>query len=69
MQVEKFAVLSANKTHFMVFEINYSTSVLNDRLNITGNNEFIFTMANNERIVSGRSYKEQIAKALQEQVV
>ena len=35
----------------------------------SGNNEFIFTMANNERIVSGRSYKEQIAKALQEQVV
>ena len=35
----------------------------------SGNNEFIFSMANNERIVSGRSYKEQIAKALQEQVV
>ncbi len=35
----------------------------------SGNNEFIFTMANNERIVSGRSYKEQIAKALQEQSV
>jgi len=34
----------------------------------SGNNEFIFSMANNERIVSGRSYKEQIAKALQEQV-
>ena len=27
----------------------------------SGNNEFIFTMANGERIVSGRSYKEQIA--------
>jgi two-component system, LytTR family, response regulator len=35
----------------------------------SGNNEFIFSMANNERIVSGRSYKDQIAKALQEQVV
>lgn len=34
----------------------------------SGNNEFIFSMANNERIVSGRSYKDQIAKALQEQV-
>jgi two-component system LytT family response regulator len=33
----------------------------------SGNNEFIFTMANGERIVSGRSYKEQIAKVLQEQ--
>lgn len=33
----------------------------------SGNNEFIFSMANNERIVSGRSYKEQIAQALQEQ--
>ncbi len=33
----------------------------------SGNNEFIFSMANNERIVSGRSYKEHIAKALQEQ--
>ncbi|MBL7963892.1 MAG: response regulator transcription factor [Flavobacteriales bacterium] len=35
----------------------------------SGNNEFIFTMANNERIVSGRSYKEQIAKVLQEESV
>jgi two-component system, LytTR family, response regulator len=35
----------------------------------SGNNEFIFTMANNERIVSGRSYKDQIAKVLQEQSV
>lgn len=35
----------------------------------SGNNEFIFTMANGERIVSGRSYKESIAKALQEQAV
>ena len=35
----------------------------------SGNNEFIFTMANNERIVSGRSYKEQIAKVLQEHSV
>lgn len=34
----------------------------------SGNNEFIFSMANNERIVSGRSYKEQIAKALQEEM-
>ena len=33
----------------------------------SGNNEFIFTMANGDRIVSGRSYKEQIATALQEQ--
>jgi two-component system, LytTR family, response regulator len=35
----------------------------------SGNNEFIFTMDNGERIISGRSYKEQIAKALQEQSV
>ncbi len=35
----------------------------------SGNNEFIFSMANNERIVSGRSYKENIAKALTEQAV
>ena len=35
----------------------------------SGNNEFIFTMANAERIVSGRSYKDQIAKVLQEQDV
>lgn len=35
----------------------------------SGNNEFIFTMANGERIVSGRSYKEQIARVLQEQAV
>lgn len=34
----------------------------------SGNNEFIFTMSNGERIVSGRSYKEPIAKVLQEQV-
>jgi len=32
----------------------------------SGNNEFILTMDNNERIVSGRSYKERIAKVLQE---
>lgn len=32
----------------------------------SGNNEFIFTMANGERIISGRSYKDQIAKALTE---
>ncbi len=35
----------------------------------SGNNEFVFHMANNERIISGRSYKEQIARALQEQSV
>jgi two-component system LytT family response regulator len=35
----------------------------------SGNNEFIFSMANNERIVSGRSYKEPIAKVLTEQAV
>lgn len=35
----------------------------------SGNNEFIFTLANGERIVSGRSYKETIARALQEQTV
>ena len=34
-----------------------------------GNNEFIFNMANGERIVSGRIYKEKIAEVLQEQVV
>ncbi|MBX2977977.1 MAG: response regulator transcription factor [Flavobacteriales bacterium] len=33
----------------------------------SGNNEFIFSMANGERIISGRSYKEQIAKVLAEQ--
>ncbi|HPF68024.1 MAG TPA: LytTR family DNA-binding domain-containing protein [Flavobacteriales bacterium] len=35
----------------------------------SGNNEFIFTMDNGERIVSGRSYKEPIAKVLAEQEV
>ncbi|MCC6938301.1 MAG: response regulator transcription factor [Flavobacteriales bacterium] len=35
----------------------------------SGNNEFIFSMSNNERIVSGRSYKDQIARALEEQAV
>ncbi|MCW5899331.1 MAG: response regulator transcription factor [Flavobacteriales bacterium] len=35
----------------------------------SGNNEFLFSMANNERIVSGRSYKEKIAEVLAEQVV
>ena len=33
----------------------------------SGNNEFIFTMTNGEHIVSGRSYKENIARVLQEQ--
>jgi len=32
----------------------------------TGNNEFIFTMSTDERILSGRSYKESIAKALED---
>lgn len=32
----------------------------------SGNNEFIFSMNNGERIVSGRSYKEHISKALTE---
>jgi two-component system LytT family response regulator len=41
--------------------------VRNARYN--GNNEFVFTMSNGERIVSGRSYKEHIAKALQENPV
>jgi two-component system LytT family response regulator len=35
----------------------------------SGNNEFIFSMANGERIISGRSYKDSIAKMLTEQVV
>ncbi len=35
----------------------------------SGNNEFIFTMSNGDRIISGRSYKESIAKVLQEQSV
>ena len=33
----------------------------------TGNIEFIFSMANGEHIMSGRSYKERIDKVLQEQ--
>src|SRR6185503_4352922 len=32
----------------------------------SGNNEFIFTMSNGDHIVSGRSYKENIARVLQE---
>lgn len=32
----------------------------------TGNNEFIFTMANGDRLMSGRAFKDPIAKALQE---
>jgi two-component system, LytTR family, response regulator len=35
----------------------------------SGNNEFIFSMNNGERIVSGRSYKEHISKVLTEQNV
>ena len=33
----------------------------------TGNNEFIFTMSTGEHIVSGRSYKEEIAQRLKDQ--
>lgn len=47
--------------------IVHNTHIRNVRY--SGNNEFVFLMANGERIVSGRSYREQIAKALQEQVV
>lgn len=32
----------------------------------TGNNEFIFIMANGDRLMSGRAFKEPLAKALQE---
>jgi two-component system LytT family response regulator len=32
----------------------------------TGNNEFTFTMSNGQQIVSGRSYKEQIAQRLRD---
>ena len=32
----------------------------------TGNNEFIFTMANGTKIMSGRAYKKQIAMVLTE---
>ncbi|WKZ66112.1 MAG: LytTR family DNA-binding domain-containing protein [Flavobacteriales bacterium] len=35
----------------------------------SGNNEFIFSMETGDRIVSGRSYKEPIARALQDQAV
>ncbi len=57
-------------TRFMRIHRSYIVNVAHVRnARYSGNNEFIFTMANNERIVSGRSYKEQIAKALQEQVV
>lgn len=34
----------------------------------TGNNEFILTMANGDRLMSGRAFKEPVAKALQEQL-
>lgn len=34
----------------------------------TGNNEFIFTMANGTKIMSGRAYKKQIALAFTKQV-
>ncbi len=47
--------------------IVHNTHIRNVRY--SGNNEFVFLMANGERIVSGRSYREQIAKALQEQTV
>lgn len=47
--------------------IVHNTHIRNVRY--SGNNEFVFLMANGERIVSGRSYREQIAKALQEQAV
>jgi two-component system, LytTR family, response regulator len=57
-------------SRFMRIHRSYIVNVAHVRnARYSGNNEFIFTMANNERIVSGRSYKEQIAKALQEQVV
>jgi two-component system, LytTR family, response regulator len=57
-------------TRFLRIHRSYIVNVAHVRnARYSGNNEFIFTMSNNERIVSGRSYKEQIAKALQEQAV
>lgn len=38
------------------------THVRNSRY--SGNNEFLFTMSNGQHVLSGRSYKEQIAKML-----
>jgi two-component system, LytTR family, response regulator len=38
------------------------THVRNTRY--SGNNEFLFTMSNNQHVLSGRSYKEHIAKLL-----
>lgn len=55
---------------FLRIHRSYIVNVVHIRsTRYSGNNEFIFSMANGERIVSGRSYKEQIAKALQEQSV
>jgi two-component system LytT family response regulator len=56
-------------TRFMRIHRSYMVNNAHVRsTRYSGNNEFIFTMSNGERIVSGRSYKEHIAKALQERV-
>lgn len=50
---------------FLRIHRSYMVNMLHIRTTrYSGNNEFIFTMANGERIVSGRSYKEPIAKVL-----
>lgn len=57
-------------TRFLRIHRSYMVNVAHVRSHrYSGNNEFIFSMSNGERIVSGRSYKEPIAKALQEQSV
>ncbi|HOY27498.1 MAG TPA: LytTR family DNA-binding domain-containing protein [Flavobacteriales bacterium] len=50
---------------FLRIHRSYMVNMLHTRsTRYSGNNEFIFTMANGERIISGRSYKDLIAKAL-----
>ncbi len=52
-------------SRFLRIHRSYIVNTLHIRsTRYSGNNEFIFSMANGERIVSGRSYKEQIAANL-----
>ena len=55
-------------SRFLRIHRSYIVNTLHVRsTRYSGNNEFIFTMATGEHIVSGRSYKENIAKTLQAQ--
>lgn len=56
-----------DQAHFLRIHRSYMVNLAHVRSSrYSGNNEFTFTMRNGKHLVSGRNYKEQIAKLLAE---